>query len=264
MTSCPLSARCKAVPRPRQSLQSSRTRTRWPGIGRAVEHGLDRDTRPARPRPAAGRRAATLAGTRPRRPRTGRDDHLVGAGGRDLGRGRLHPEAHVDAERLELRPYQPIEVGDLAARRLESREPELPAEARARLEQRDVMPANSRDPCRLEPGRSTTDDEHLPRSDAGVEPVATPLPLAPRRWVHEARDPVVARSTAPAQLVARDAWPNVLGTAGAGLRHQVRIGDLAADDAHEVGMPGREHRFGGGGRPDVALGLHKRVADDAP
>ena len=95
-----------------------------------------------------------------------------------------------------------------------------------------------------------------------LEPVAAPLELAPGRRVHEARDPVVARAAAPAQLVARDARPHLVGAVGAGLGDEVRIGDLAADDADHVGLAGGEHGLGGLGRPDVALGLDHGVRDD--
>ena len=125
------------------------------------------------------------------------------------------------------------------------------------------MPALRRDPSRLEPGRPATDDQHAARRRRRLEPVAAPFPLAPGRRVDEARDPVVARAAAPAQLVARDARPDLVGAAGAGLGDQVRIGDLAADDADHVGMPGGEDRLGRGRRPDVALGLDQRVPDDA-
>ena len=47
----------------------------------------------------------------------------------------------------------------------------------------------------------------------GREPVAAPLGLAARRRVDHAGDPVVARATAPAHLVARDARPNLVGPA---------------------------------------------------
>ena len=124
------------------------------------------------------------------------------------------------------------------------------------------MPALGRDPGRLEPGRSATDDQHAPWRRCRFEPVAAPLELPPGRRVDEARDPVVARAAAPAQLVARDARPDVVGAAGPGLGDQVRIGDLAAHDADHVGMPGGEDGLGGGRRPDVALGLDARVPDD--
>ena len=53
-----------------------------------------------------------------------------------------------------------------------------------------------------------------------------------------------------------------LGAPGPGLGDQVRIGDLAADDADHVGMTGGQDRLGRVGRPDVALGLDERVPDD--
>ena len=46
-----------------------------------------------------------------------------------------------------------------------------------------------------------------------------------------------------------------LGVPGPRLGDQVRVGDLAADDADHVGVTGREDRLGRGRRPDVALGL---------
>ena len=54
------------------------------------------------------------------------------------------------------------------------------------------------------------------------------------------------------------------GSAGAGLRDEVRVGDLAADDADHVGLAGGDDRLGGLGRPDVALGLDDGMADDRP
>ena len=51
---------------------------------------------------------------------------------------------------------------------------------------------------------------------------------------------------------------------GPRLGDQMRVGDLAADDADHVGMAGGEDGLGRGGRPDVALGLDDRVADDRP
>ena len=98
---------------------------------------------------------------------------------------------------------------------------------------------------------------------AGVEPIAAPLELAAGGWIHQARDPVVARAPSPAHLVARDARPDVLGAVGAGLGDQVRIGDLAAHDADQVGLTAGEHGFRGLGGADVALGLHQGVRDDA-
>ena len=52
-----------------------------------------------------------------------------------------------------------------------------------------------------------------------------------------------------------------VGVTGPRLGDEMRVGDLAAHDADHVGMTGREHGLGRGGRPDVALGLDDRVAD---
>ena len=125
------------------------------------------------------------------------------------------------------------------------------------------MAALRRDPRRLEAGRPAADDEHAARRRLRLEPVAAPLELAPGRRVDQARDPVVARPAAPAQLVARDARPDLVGAPGARLGDEMRVGDLAAHDADHVGMAGRQDGLGRGGRADVALGLDERVADDA-
>ena len=117
------------------------------------------------------------------------------------------------------------------------------------------MAALRRDPGRLETRRPAADHQHGLHRRRRLEPIAVPLELAPGRRVHEARDPVVARPAAPAQLVARDARPHLVGAVGAGLGDQVRVGDLAADDADHVGLPGGKDGLGGLGRPDVALGL---------
>ena len=118
------------------------------------------------------------------------------------------------------------------------------------------------DPRRLEPGRTATHDEDATRLGRRRESVAAPLPLAPGRRVDQARDPVVARSPAPAQLVARDARPDLVGPPRPRLGHEMRVGDLAADDADEVGVAGGQDRLRRGRRPDVALALDERVADD--
>ena len=124
------------------------------------------------------------------------------------------------------------------------------------------MAALGGDASRLQAGRTAAHDQDAPRVAGRLEPVAAPLPFASRRRVDQARDPVVARPTAPAQLVARDARPHLVRSPGAGLGDHVRIGDLAADDADHVGMTGGQDGLGRGGRPDVALGLDQRVADD--
>ena len=49
---------------------------------------------------------------------------------------------------------------------------------------------------------------------------------------------------------------------GASLGDEVRVGDLATDDRHHVGVAGSEHGLGTGRRADVTLGLHDGVADD--
>ena len=162
-------------------------------------------------------------------------------------------------------PPEPGEqVRDLAARRLQTGQPELPAERRPALQERDPVAALRRHPGGLQPGRPATDDQDPARVRRRLEPVAVPFPFAPGGRVDEARDPVVARAAAPAQLVARDARPDLVGAAGAGLGDQVRIGDLAADDADHVGVSGGQDGLGRGRRPDVALGLDQRVLHDAP
>ena len=155
------------------------------------------------------------------------------------------------------------QIRDLAARWLEPGQPELSTQCPAALPEGHGVPALRRDPRRLRTRRPTADDEHAPRDRRLLEPVATPLPLAPGRRIDEARDPVIARAAAPAQLIARYARPDLVVAAGAGLGDEVRVSDLAADDADHVGMAGGEDGFGGGRRPDVALRLDSGVTHDA-
>src|SRR4029078_4884838 len=99
-------------------------------------------------------------------------------------------------------------VRDLAARRLEPSQSELPAEHRSPLQERDRMTALGRHPGGLQAGRTATHDQEPARLWRGFEAVAVPFPFAPRGRVDEAGDPVIARAAAPAQLIARDARPN--------------------------------------------------------
>ena len=125
------------------------------------------------------------------------------------------------------------------------------------------MAALGRDPGGLEARRPAADDQHGSRGRGGLNSVAVPRPFAAGRRVHEARDPVVARAAAPAQLIARDARADLVGPIGARLGDHMRVGDLPAHDADQVGLAGGQHRLGRLGRPDVALGLHDSVRDDA-
>ena len=124
------------------------------------------------------------------------------------------------------------------------------------------MAALGSDARHLQAGRSPTGDEHASTCRRRLEAVATPLDLAARRRVDEARDPVVARPAPPTQLVARDARPHLLRPAAARLGHEVRVGDLAAHDGHHVGVPGGEHGLRRCRRADVALRLDHGVRHD--
>ena len=108
----PLSARWSAVPRPRQSLRSSRTSDAPPGARpcRRARRGSRTTSAPVHAR-GAGRPAAAPAGTRPR---AGREPVATMTSSAPTAatavRGRLHAEPHVDAERLEP-PPEPARSG---------------------------------------------------------------------------------------------------------------------------------------------------------
>ena len=128
VTSCPLSARWAAVPRPRQSFRSSRTRTRRPGT--AVPSSTSWIENTFAPSTPGSRSTIGSARWNPvaGRSRPGRHDHLVGGLDRDPVGGRLHVEPDLHAERLEAPTEPPEQVRDLAARRLEPGQAELPAQ----------------------------------------------------------------------------------------------------------------------------------------
>ena len=231
--------------------------------GRAVEHVVDREhVRAVHAGEPVDQRQRPLE-PRPRRPRPGRHDDLVG-GDSSATQSAVASDAEPDvhAERLEPPPNHasrsviwPRDGWSPASRNWPPRTG--PRSTSVTRWPRSAATRAASSPAGPPPTTRTR------RGSAGrLEPVAAPLPLAPGRRVDEARDPVVARATAPAQLVARDARPDLVRAPGAGLGDQVRIGDLAADDADHVGMTGGQDRLGGGRRPDVALGLDQRVTDD--
>ena len=65
-----------------------------------------------------------------------------------------------------------------------------------------VAASLGRDPGGFESRRPTPHDQYGSRGRGGLRPVAVPRPFPAGRRVHEARDPVVARAAAPAQLIA--------------------------------------------------------------
>jgi hypothetical protein len=64
------------------------------------------------------------------------------------------------------------------------------------------------------------------------------------RWVFYAAEPAVEAHTAHAFLVARQAQADVVGRAGFGLRGEVGIGNLTANDADQVAMALGQCSFG--------------------
>ena len=121
------------------------------------------------------------------------------------------------------------------------------------------MPAFRRDPGRLQSRRAAAHHQDLARRVGPGEPVPAPLELATRGRIDEAADPVVARAPSPAHLVARQAWPHVVGPPFARLVRHVRIRDLAAHDAHHVRLSGGDDVVRVLRGADVALRLHLRV-----
>ena len=175
----PLSARWTAVPRPRQSLTSSRTRTRRPRDGRAVEHVVDREhVRPVHAGEPVDQRQRPLE-PGPRRSRPGRDDRprRRTRSPTPVG-GRLHAEPDLHAERLEP-PSEPGEqVRDLAARRLEPGQPELAAERRPALRRAS---RGGRAPPRPEPPPARPARHRRPGPAAARRPARTGRRPTPTR-----------------------------------------------------------------------------------
>ena len=177
VTSWPCSARWSAVPRPRQSPRSSRTRTRWPSDGRAVEHVMDREdvARVDPGKPIHQRQRPLEPG--PRRPRSGGDYDRVGARGGDLGRAGVDAEPHVHPERGQPTDVPVEQVQDLAARRLQPGEPELPAQGVVAFQERHRV-ARARPRCGPPPAQPARRPppalaERLPPARIGRRPSRT-------------------------------------------------------------------------------------------
>jgi hypothetical protein len=102
-----------------------------------------------------------------------------------------------------------------------------------------------------------------PCGGGGGEAVAAPFEFAARRGVDQAGNPVIARPPAPAHLVARNAAANILGPALHHLARQMRVGDLAAHDRHQIGLARAQDRFGVVGGADAGLGGDFRMLHHA-
>ena len=259
----PASAMDRAVPRPRQSPRSSRTRTR-PATVAAPDRTSWTET--ASDRSAPGR--LSTSGSARWKP--------VPGGRAPVARTTTSAPTPWIAERSAAVPERTSTPSASSRRAYQA--------SRSRIWPRDGCRPASRNwpPSSSSRSRSVT---RCPRSAAtraasspagpppttstdrgvaaGSRSVAVPRPFPAGRRVHEARDPVVARAAAPAQLIARDARADLVGPIGARLGDHMRVGDLPAHDADQVGLAGGQHRLGRLRRPDVALGLHDGVRDDA-
>ena len=196
-------------------------------------------------------------------PRSGSHHHGVGAECRDVVGEHRCVHLYTDVEPFEFAFVPLDEFGDLRAARLQARQTEGAAEFRPSLSERDAVPSFGRHACGLQSTGPTAHDQNGLGPRGRFEGVAAPFPLATHRWVHQARNPVVARTTPPAHLVARDAAANFIGSAGERLVHEVRVGDLTAHDAHHVGLPAGDHVVGVLRCAHLALGLHLGMAHRA-
>ena len=250
------------MPSPRQSLRSSRTRTRGPVVAAPSRTSwIAKTSLPSTPGSRSTSGSARWNPARAGRDPVARMTSSAPAAATSSGPAST-PSRTSTPSASRRRPNQPSRsvIWPRDGWRPASRN--CPPSDGPRSNKRHVVAALGRDAGRLQPGRPAADDQDGPRGRRRLEPVAAPFELASGRRVDQARDPVVARTPRPAQLVARDARPDLVRPSRPSLRDQVRIGDLAADDADHVGMAGGQHGLGRGGRPDVALGLDLRVPDD--
>ena len=141
----------------------------------------------------------------------------------------------------------------------QARQPELAAELAGGFGQCHAVAAFGGNAGRFKARYAAADDQHMLWLRGGVETVAAPFEFAAGARVDEAGDPVVARPSAPAHLVAGEARADVLGPAFACLVGEMRIGNLSTDDRHHVGLARRHDIIGVLGRADMRLALHLGV-----
>ncbi len=114
------------------------------------------------------------------------------------------------------------------------------AELVAELDQPHPVASGGRHPSRLQPGRATTDHDHVAGPGGGRVPVRV-APVA-ARFVAGARfadtgDDRVAGVAHLARLVAEDARPDAVAVARAELGHKVGVGELGTGHLHPVAHP---------------------------
>jgi hypothetical protein len=201
--------------------------------------------RPGRAR-RARRRSSRRRRRRPpraRRHRTGGDDHRVGAAALDLGRGRVDAVLDRHAQATALVELVADQIAELGPVRHRGRQADLAAGVGLAFEHGHVVAVAGGGDRGLQPGRSGPDHQD-PSSDRDRPRLADPFGLAPGAGVLDAAEPAVETHPADALLVAAQAQAGVVGEPGAGLGHEVGVGDLAAHHADQVALPFGERPLG--------------------
>ncbi len=139
---------------------------------------------------------------------------------------------------------------------------ELAAQFAGAFRQPHFMAALGGDPCGFETGGAATDHQHFARGVGARHTIAVPLVLARHGRVDQAGNVIVAHPSPKAELVAGDARADIVDPAFARLVGKMRIGDLASDQRHQVGITGADHLVGVGRRLDARFGSDFGVLDD--
>jgi hypothetical protein len=181
-------------------------------------------------------RGADAGDRRDQRLGAGGDEHRVRRDRRDRLRRDVGIEVDLDAELVQPARLEVTEAQHLALARRQAGDLELAAEAVAALPDRDVVPAQLRDPRRLHAGRAAADDHHparvLGRRDR-------PRELAPGLGIDRAPRHLTAADEVHAR-VAGDAGAQLVQQPVLDLARPVRLGDQRAPEQDEVGVAGRD------------------------
>ena len=128
------------------------------------------------------------------------------------------------------------QIEDLGPAGLHAGQAELPTQLVGGLGKRHLMAAFGGDPRRLEPRGPAAHHQHALTLPGRREGIAAPFELASRRGIDQAGDPIIPRAAAPAHLVAGDAGADIADAPLARLVGEMGVGDLAAHDAHHIGL----------------------------